>query len=95
MVDPAFGIISAEDADPELQKQHPEAMFFIVSRKNLGSFVLFEQRELLILNMHRQNNILFERQDEDYLGQTLFVGKLAIFEREIDDDQRKKEHYCA
>jgi hypothetical protein len=94
MVDPAFGIMSAEDADSELQEQHPEAMFFILSRKNLGSFVLFEQRELLMLNMHRQNNILFERQDDDYLGKTLFVGKLAIFEREIHD-QVKEEHSCA
>jgi hypothetical protein len=94
MINPSFGIVSAEDADSELQEQHPEALFFILSRKNLGSFVLFKQRELLMLNMHRQNNIQFERQDDEYLGQIVFVGKLAIFEREIHD-QAKEEFSCA
>jgi len=91
----AFGLMAYKDADSELQKQYPGALFFLLSRSNLNSFVLFDQRELLMLNMHRQNSIRFERQEDDYLGQVVFVGKLAIFERKINDDQTKKQHCYA
>lgn len=73
-----FGMMLFKDAQPELQRKYPNALWFAVSTKGMTGAAL-EQREMAFVKMRQQMQIVFTRQEEEFDGQIVWVGEKSVF----------------
>lgn len=74
----SFCLMLFKDADKELQRRYPNALWFALATKGMSSRSL-EQLEAALVKMRRRRGISFTPQNEEFNGQLVWIGEASVF----------------